>query len=80
MSRVGGGDVVETETCSLIGTSRSERQPVKMSEYWSDVNMWRCTDYKTGCAVLDSDQPRESCNSQFMKIQEKQQEVCWHHQ
>ena len=25
-----------------------------MSEYWSNVNMWRCTDYKTGCTVLDS--------------------------
>ena len=25
-----------------------------MSEYWSDVNMWKCTDYKTGCTVLDS--------------------------
>ena len=34
---VGGG--VETEACSLIGNSGSDRQPVKMSEYWSDVNM-----------------------------------------
>ena len=25
-----------------------------MSEYWSDVNMWKCTDHKTGCTVLDS--------------------------
>ena len=25
-----------------------------MSEYWSDVNMWKCTDYKTGSTVLDS--------------------------
>ena len=25
-----------------------------MSEYWSDVNMWKCTDYQTGCTVLDS--------------------------
>ena len=25
-----------------------------MSEKWSDVNMWRCTDYKTGCTALDS--------------------------
>ena len=25
-----------------------------MSEYWCDVNMQRCTDYKTGCTVLDS--------------------------
>ena len=25
-----------------------------MSEYWSDVNMLRCTDYVTGCTVLDS--------------------------
>ena len=29
-------------------------QPVKMSEYWSDVNMWKRTDYKTGCTVLGS--------------------------
>ena len=25
-----------------------------MSEYCSNVNMWRCTYYKTGCTVLDS--------------------------
>ena len=25
-----------------------------MSEYWCDVNIWRCTDYKTRCTVLDS--------------------------
>ena len=25
-----------------------------MSEYWSDVNMWTCTDYRTGFTVLDS--------------------------
>ena len=25
-----------------------------MSEYRSDVNMWRCADYKTRCTVLDS--------------------------
>ena len=24
-----------------------------MSKYWNDVNMWKCTDYKTGCTVLD---------------------------
>ena len=68
ISRDGGGDGVETEACSLIENSGSDRQPVKMSEYWSEVNMWRCTDYKTGCTVLDSevcrprtggDQPRE---------------------
>ena len=40
--------------CSLIGNSGSDRQKVKMSEYWSDVNMWKFTDYKTGCTVLDS--------------------------
>ena len=34
--------------------SGSDRRPVKMSEYWNDVNMWKCTDYKTGCTVLDS--------------------------
>ena len=54
ISRDGGGDGVETEACSLIGNSGSDRQQVKMSEYWSDVNMWKCTDYKTGCAVLGS--------------------------
>ena len=37
-----------------MGNSGSDEQPVKMSEYWSDVNMWRCTDYKTGCTVFDS--------------------------
>ena len=36
------------------GNSGSDGQPVKMSEYWSDVNMWRCMDYKKGCTVLDS--------------------------
>ena len=54
MNRYGGSDGVETEACSLKGNSGSDRQPVKMSEYWSDVNMWRCTDYKTGCTVFDS--------------------------
>ena len=24
-----------------------------MSEYGSDVNMWKCTDYKSDCTVLD---------------------------
>ena len=24
-----------------------------MSEYRTDVNMWKFTDYKTGCVVLD---------------------------
>ena len=28
--RGGGGDGVETEACSLIGNSGSDRQPVKM--------------------------------------------------
>ena len=54
MSSGGDGDGVETEACNLIGNSGSHRQPVKMSEYWSDVNMWRCTGYKMGCTVLDS--------------------------
>ena len=40
--------------CTFVENSSSDRQPVKMSEYWSDVNMWRCTDYKTDCTVLDS--------------------------
>ena len=74
---------METEACSLIGHFGADRQPVKMSEYWSDVNMWKCTDYKTGFTVLDSevcrprtegDQPREreSCNSQSVRVREKQ--------
>ena len=25
-----------------------------MFEYWSDMNMWRCTDHKTDGTVLDS--------------------------
>ena len=54
ISRGGGGDGVETEAFSLTGNSGPDRQPVKMSEYGSDVNMWKCTDYKTGCTVLDS--------------------------
>ena len=54
ISKGGGVDGVETEARSLIGNSDSDRQPVKTSEYWSDVNMRRCTDYKTGCTVLDS--------------------------
>ena len=54
ISRCEGGDGIETEECSLIGNSSSDGQPVEMSEYRSDVNMWRCTDYKTCCTVLDS--------------------------
>ena len=89
ISRGGGGDAVETEACSLIENSGSDGQPVKMSEYWSDVNMWTCADYKTGSTVLDSevcrpktegDQPRENCNSQCVRVREKQQEFWWHHQ
>ena len=35
------------------GTKRSRRiVQLDMFKYWSDVNMWRCTDYKTGCTVL----------------------------
>ena len=37
ISRGGGGDGDETEARSLIGNSVSDRQPVKMSEFWSDV-------------------------------------------
>ena len=54
ISRGGGGDGVETEACSLIGNSGSDRPPVKMSQHRSDVNMWWCTDQKTGSTVLDS--------------------------
>ena len=54
ISRDGGDDGVETEACDLIGNSGSNGQPVKMPEYWSDVNMWKRTDYKTGCTVLGS--------------------------
>ena len=53
ISRGGGGDGVKREACSLIGSSGSDRQPLKISDYWSDVNMWRCKDYKMGCTVLD---------------------------
>ena len=42
------------QACNLIGNSGSDGQPAKMSEYWSHVNKWRCTDYKTGCTVLGS--------------------------
>ena len=74
----GGGHGVETEACNLTGNSASDGQPVKMSEYWSDVN----TDYKTGCTALDSlkfayqelrETSQEICNSQCLKVQEKQQ-------
>ena len=44
MSRGGGGDGIKTEACSLLGNSGADRQPVKMSEYWSDVNMLKCMD------------------------------------
>ena len=54
ISRCEGGDGIETEECSLIGNSSSDGQPVEMSEYRSDVNMWRCADHKTCCTVLDS--------------------------
>ena len=53
-SRGGGGEGIDTEACSLIRHLGSDRQPLKMSDYWSDVNMCRCTDYKMGCTVLDS--------------------------
>ena len=37
-----------------MGNSGSDGQPVKISECWSNADMWRCTDYMTGCTVLDS--------------------------
>ena len=54
ISRGGGGDNVETEAYSLIQNLGSDRQSMEMSEHWSDVNVWRYTDYKTGCTELDS--------------------------
>ena len=54
ISRSGGGDGVETEACCLMANSGSDKQSVKMSEYWHDMNMWRCTNYKTSSTVLDS--------------------------
>ena len=54
LSRDGGGDGFETEACSLIGNSGSGSQPVKMSDCWYDINMWRCTDYRTDCTGFDS--------------------------
>ena len=86
ISRSGVGDGVETEACSLVGNSGSDRQPMKMSAYWSDVNMWRCTDYKTGCTVLDSlkcanQGLRETSQERIaIRVHEKQQEFLWHHQ
>ena len=50
----GGGDVIETEAYNLTGNSISDGQLVKMSEYWSDVNIWRRTDYKMGCTAFHS--------------------------
>ena len=70
-------DGAETEACNLIGNLGSDGQPVKMSEYWSNVKMWWCTDYKMGCRVLDSpkfaDQglrktSQDSCNSQCVRV------------
>ena len=91
ISRDGGGGGVKTEACRLIGNSGSDRQPVKMSEYWSDVNMWKCTDYKTGYTVLESlkfpdqglretSQEGVAMNSQCVRVREKQPEIWWHHQ
>ena len=54
ISSGGRDDDVETEACDLIENSGSDRELVKKPEYWSDVNMWRCMDYKTGSTVLDS--------------------------
>ena len=54
MTALKQSDGVETEACNLTGNSSSDGQLVKMSEYWSDVNMWKCTEYKTSCTVLDS--------------------------
>ena len=54
ISRGGGGDGVESKVCNLMGNSGSDEQPVKMSEYWSDMNMCMFTDHKMGCTVLDS--------------------------
>ena len=41
-------------TLKHTGNSSSDGQLVEMSEYWSGVNMWRCSDHKMGCTVLDS--------------------------
>ena len=53
ISRGGGGDGTKRQACHFIGNLSSDGQPVQMSEYWYDVNMWRCMDYKMGCSVLD---------------------------
>ena len=42
------------QTCNFIGDSSFDGQPVELSEDWSSVYTWRCTDYKTGCTVWDS--------------------------
>ena len=80
ISRSGGGDSVGIEACNLIGNSSFDGQLVEMSEHWSDVHMWRYTDYKTGCTVLnplkfadqgqrETSQERVVINSQCAKKQ-----------
>ena len=54
LSRGGGSNDTETEECNFTGNSSSDGRPAEMFEYLSEVNMWRCTDYKTDCTVLDS--------------------------
>ena len=53
MSRVGGGDVVETETCSLIGNSGFDKAASEDVLVLDVKNLWRCTDYKMGSTVLN---------------------------
>ena len=50
----GGGNGVKTEACNFIENSVSDGQTVETFECWCDVNMWRCTDYQTGCTILVS--------------------------
>ena len=47
----GGGNGVKTEACNFIENSVSDGQTVETFECWCDVNMWRCTDYQTGCTL-----------------------------
>ena len=86
MSRVGGGDVVETETCSLIGNSGFDKAASEDVLVLDVKNLWRCTDYKMGSTVLNclkfADQglretSQESCISQCVRVREKR-EFSWH--
>ena len=51
MSRIGGGDGVETGAC-ISGEFRLWLQPAKLTDCSCDLYTWRCIGYRTGCTVL----------------------------